>query len=341
MTSGFHRSVEAASRHFAGWVLLGAAAGWLWPEGFSWVKPRIPWLLGLIMFGMGMTLTGADFARMGRRPRDVLAGMACQFTIMPALAFLLSAAFGLPPELAAGVILVGACPGGTASNVITYLARGDVALSVSLTAGSTLLAPLLTPWLTYWLARRWVDIEPARLLWDIARMVIVPVALGVVVHALGGRRVERAARCLPLVSVAAIALIVAYIIGASAGRIAQAAWPVFLVVALHNLLGLTLGYASGRALGLELPQRKALTIEVGMQNSGLAVALAVAHFEPVAAVPGALFSVWHNLSGSVLASWWARRSAPLTGPPPAAQNGLHVEHQSPTKGTLHENHQDP
>ncbi|MFW6051921.1 MAG: bile acid:sodium symporter family protein [Myxococcota bacterium] len=293
-------------RGFAAWVLLGALGGWLWPAGFTWSLDWVEPLLGLVMFGMGMTLRVEDFARVAAQPRAALGGVAAQFVVMPLVAYALAHAAGLPPALAAGVVLVGSCPGGTASNVVTFLARGDLALSVTMTSVATLLAPLVTPLLVWGLAGRWVPVDFAALLLSILQIVLAPVLLGLLLHHRAPRLVARALPATPIVSVLTIVLIVAGIVGATAPRLADAGPPLLAVVAAHNGLGLALGYAAAAALGLALAQRRTIALEVGMQNSGLAVALAVAHFDPMAALAGAAFSVWHNLTGPALATWWAR-----------------------------------
>ncbi len=299
---------QLAGRFFALWVVLGAIFGSLVPSAFSWVGPRIPFLLGVIMFGMGMTLSARDFKNALARPRDVAVGVAAQFTVMPLVAYGLARLLELPPELAVGVILVGTCPGGTASNVVTYLACGDIALSVAMTSVATLLAPVLTPALTLIYAGQWIPVSAAALFVSIVKIVLLPVAAGLLANRFLSASVKRATPLLPLVSVTAIVVIVAFVIGANGERILASAGTLFLAVALHNVLGLALGYAAARALSMDEAKKRAVTIEVGMQNSGLAVALASVHFGAAAAVPGALFSVWHNLTGPALATYWARRS---------------------------------
>lgn len=292
---------------FALWAALFGAAGFLFPELFKWVLPQVPYLLGIIMFGMGLTLTAADFKILATQPKAVLVGIVAQFVIMPATAWLLVKLFALPPEIAIGVILVGCCPGGTASNVITFLARGNVALSVGITSVTTLLAPIATPAVFYLLANQWIDISAAAMFWSIVKIVLLPVLGGVVLHTLFKRQTEAAADILPLVSVVSIVLIIAAVIGASKGKIIESGLLIFGVVVLHNSIGYLLGFFTAKFFRLPYDAQKTLAIEVGMQNSGLGAALAAAHFAtmPVAAVPSALFSVWHNISGAVLASYWA------------------------------------
>jgi BASS family bile acid:Na+ symporter len=260
-------------------------------------------LLGVVMFGMGLATRLADFKVVFSRPRDIAVGCAAQFTVMPALAWTLARLFGLDEALTVGVVLVGCGPGGTASNVITYLAKGDLALSVGMTGVSTLLAPLLTPALTLLLAGRTVDVNAYGMFVNILWVVILPILLGLAAKRFFPNATERAVRFMPTVSSVAIAVIIALVVAANAKRLWAGGVAIFIVVILHNVCGLALGYLIAAALRLAEPKRRALCIEVGMQNSGLAASLAAVHFAayPMAAVPGAIFSVWHNVSGAFVA----------------------------------------
>ena len=295
-------------RTFALWAALAAVAAYLQPEWFQWVKPFIPWLLGVVMFGMGLTLSPADFKILGQHPKAVLVGVAAQFVIMPLTAYVLANLMNLPPQIAAGVILVGACPGGTASNVITMLARGNVALSVAVTSVSTLLAPVLTPAVFYLLAHQWIDISAVDMLVSILEIVMLPIVVGVLCNIFLHRQTQAAADVLPLVSVVSIVLILGGVVAVSKGKIAEAGTLIFAVVVLHNCIGYLLGFLAAKLWRLPYDAQKTLAIEVGIQNSGLAAGLALKYFDPVAAVPGAIFSVWHNISGSLLASYWAAKA---------------------------------
>ena len=298
------------ARWMGGLVLLLVVMALLMPAPFAaidlWV---INPMLGLIMFGMGMTLSPQDFRIVFSRPKDVIIGCTAQFTVMPLLAWVLSWLFDLPPELALGVILVGCCPGGTASNVITYLAKGDLALSVGMTATSTVLAPLMTPLLTWLMAGKFVDVDTGAMLMSIVYVVIGPVAAGFLIQRYMPRFTRWAVAYLPAFSSLMIALLVAIIVGHNAGQLLKGGMVVVLVVILHNVGGFTLGYVLGRLLGLSDDKRKAISIEVGMQNSGLASSLATIHFAayPMAVVPGAIFSVWHNVCGAFVAKLFASR----------------------------------
>ena len=270
----------------------------------SWVNT----LLGIVMFGMGMTLKLSDFKVVFTKPKAVICGILSQFIIMPALAFLLVTLFQLPTELAVGVILVGACPGGTSSNVMTYLAKGDVALSVGMTACTTIMAPFVTPALVLLLAGQTVDVSYVSMLVSIVQVVLVPIALGFVINYFFSKFAQAFSKALPLISVIAICLIIMAVVSANAVKLMTTGALVVAVVMLHNVCGYALGYLVGRLLGLTKEQMRTLSIEVGMQNSGLATSLATMHFAamPMAAVPGTVFSVWHNISGAVYANILAR-----------------------------------
>ncbi|QUS35266.1 bile acid:sodium symporter family protein [Falsirhodobacter algicola] len=304
------RMIEHLSRFvgrtFAIWVVLFAVLGFFLPEVFRQLVPWIVPLLGIIMFGMGLTISGADFREVARRPWHVGLGVLSQFVVMPLLAVALTRLIPMPPEVAAGVILVGCCPGGTSSNVMTYLSKGDVALSVACTSVTTLLAPVVTPFLVLMFAQQYLPVDAAAMLLSIVKMVLLPLALGFAAQKLVPGLVTRAVPALPLVSVTGIVLIVAAVVGASQARIAETGALIFAVVVLHNALGYAIGFLAARACGLSLAKRKAIAIETGMQNSGLGAALATAHFSPLAAVPSAIFSVWHNISGALIANAFAR-----------------------------------
>jgi len=290
-------------------VLLAAVVAMVVPSVFSGINPAVinP-MLGVIMFGMGMALRLDDLRIVFSRPRDIAVGCLAQFTIMPLLAFCLSRLFALDDALAIGVMLVGCCPGGTASNVITYLAKGDLALSVGMTATSTLLAPVLTPLLVWLLAGKTVDVDVAGMLMSIVWVVIAPIVTGLLVKWLWPKFSDEATAYLPAVSSLAIAFIVLIIFSANASKLMLGGMVIVVVVVLHNVCGLALGYVIARVLGLPYAKRKAVSIEVGMQNSGLASSLATLHFAayPMATIPGAIFSVWHNISGAVVVRLFTR-----------------------------------
>lgn len=265
------------------------------------------------MFGMGITLTVSDFKEVARKPVAVLIGVCAQFVIMPLLAFALAILFQLPKDIAVGVILVGACPGGTSSNVMTYLAKGNTALSVACTSFSTLLAPFLTPAIFYVLASQWVDISASDMFISVLKVVLFPIVLGLVVRSLFKGKIEKSIQILPLISIVSIILIVTAVVSVSQAKIAETGLLIIGIVILHNGLGYLLGFWLAKFFKLPYEDDKAIAIEVGMQNSGLGATLASIHFatSPLTAVPSAIFSVWHNISGSLLASYWANKANKL------------------------------
>ena len=296
------RNARIAVTLFPLLIVLAAAFGYLDPTAAKHVTPHVNTLLTVVMFGMGLTLTLPDFALVVKRPVPVLVGVLGHYLVMPLVGFAVAKALRLPPDLAAGVIIVGCAPSGTASNVINYLAKGDTALSVTMASISTLLAPLLTPLLTLWLAGTYMPVDGGKMAGDIVKIVLLPVLGGLV----AGRWVEKVLPAMPWISVLAVAGVVAGVVGPSATKLASAGLVVFLAVILHNLLGFTLGYWLSRACRQSARASRTISVEVGMQNSGLAAGLAAAYFNPVAALPGAVFSVWHNISGALLAMYYRR-----------------------------------
>ena len=302
---------DIAARWMSLMVIAVTAAVLVWPAPFAaidtwWITP----MLGLIMFGMGLTLSTEDLRVVAMRPRDIAAGVVMQYVVMPLTAWALARLLQLPEDVALGVVLVGCCPGGTASNVITYLAKGDLALSVGMTAASTLLAPLLTPLLVWLLAGTMVDVHTTGMLLSIVYIVLLPIVCGLLCQRFIPKLTHRVTPYLPAFSSLAVALTVGIVVSHNASRLLTAGLLVVLVVMLHNLFGLGIGYLVGRLLRLQRPKSVALSIEVGMQNSGLATSLAVMHFAafPLATIPGAVFSVWHNISGALIARVYSRNS---------------------------------
>lgn len=278
-----------------------AFTGWLTTK---WVNP----LLMVVMFGMGLTIKPSDFVVVFKRPKDIVIGFCAQFGIMPFLAWMLGKMFHLPPELLVGVVLVGTCPGGTSSNVMTYLSKGDVPFSVGMTCVSTLLAPLMTPFITYLILKETVDVNMLSMFLSIVKVVLIPIGLGLVINHFFEEQTQKAVTVLPLISVTAIVLIIAAVVAANSKSIMGSSAIVFVVVILHNVLGYLLGFGLASLFHMPLSKKKALSIEVGMQNSGLAVSLAKSSFAayPLATVPGAVFSVWHNISGAILSNIYNR-----------------------------------
>ena len=268
-------------------------------------KAIVP-LLGVVMFSMGMTLTPDDFKRVLTLPQLVFIGVSLQYLLMPFIAWLISIAFNLPVLLAAGLILVGACPGGTASNVVCYLSRGNVALSITLTAVSTLLAALLTPLISYLYIDQSINVPVKKMMWQLFYIVVLPVTAGVLINTFYHQRIEKIKSSLPLISVLSIIFIIAVIVARNQAQLMETGILILLAVVLHNLFGLLLGYQIPKLLRFDKKTCKTISIEVGMQNSGLGVVLAEQYFSAVAALPGAIFSLWHNISGALLAVIWSR-----------------------------------
>lgn len=296
--------ISGLTRYIGIIIIIFSIFAFLAPSGFAWATNYTSWFLGTAMFGMGLTIKAEDFKAVLTHPREIIIGCVAQYTIMPLSAWILCMLFKLPPDLAVGVILVGCCPGGTASNVITYIAGGDVSLSVGMTIVSTLLAPIMTPFLTYLLAGAWVDVSLTAMIISVTKVILVPVLLGLVIHHILGKTIERISSMVPLISVVAIVMIIAGIVANNVEKILSCGLLVLGVVILHNLLGLLLGLFASKVFHVEYDKATAIAIEVAMQNSGLAVSLASANFaaNPLATLPGAIFSVWHNISGSIFAS---------------------------------------
>jgi BASS family bile acid:Na+ symporter len=301
------RMARVAVTVFPVLVIVAGLLGFLLPDLFKPWSVAVPYLLGTIMFCMGLTLTPLDFASVARRPWAVALGIVAHYVIMPGAGWLIAVALHLEPALAAGLILVGCAPSGTASNVMAFLAKGDVALSVAVASVSTLIAPLVTPALTLFLAGAFLNVDAGAMVLDIVKTVLLPVIAGLLVRLFLKRVINAVLPALPWLSAAVISVIVAVVVAGSAGKILAAGGIVFLAVVLHNGFGLGLGYLAGKVGRLDAKARRALAFEVGMQNSGLAATLATAHFSPLAALPSAVFSVWHNISGAVVAAWLSRR----------------------------------
>lgn len=296
--------IACLTRYIGVVIILFSALAMAIPSGFAWATAYTSWFLGAAMFGMGLTIPVEDFKTVFTHPKEIVIGCIAQYSVMPLAAWLLSVLLNLSPDLAVGVILVGCCPGGTASNVITYIAGGDVSLSVGMTIVSTMLAPIMTPLLTYGLAGAWVDVSLMAMILSVVKVILIPVLLGIAVHRLLGARMKTVSSLVPLISVVAIVMIIAGIVANNVEKILTCGLLVLGVVILHNFLGLALGLLISRLFRVDYDKTTAIAIEVGMQNSGLAVSLATANFaaNPLATLPGAIFSVWHNISGSIFAS---------------------------------------
>jgi BASS family bile acid:Na+ symporter len=318
--------LRTITNNFALLTVLGVGLAWFWPAGFTWMtdgrisfagQPLLSIALGVIMLAMGLTLTFEDYRGLARMPRALLAGVGLQFAVMPLSGFVIAKALDLEPGLAVGLILVACCPGGTASNVVTYIARGHVALSVAMTMASTLAAVVLTPLLTGWLAGAYVAIDRWNLLLNMVSIVLLPVVLGTLLNRLFPRAAARVSAVLPLVAIMLVILIVGGIVGGSKAQIMEHAGVLLMATLLLHASGFALGYVLARGLGLGEVEARTISIEVGMQNSGLGSGLAktpafAAQFAnatqaALAPVPAAISAVWHVLIGSLLAGWWRRR----------------------------------
>ena len=296
-----------AGKYFAVWVILVAAVAYFVPAPFLSLGAYITILLGVVLFGMGLTLKPVDFQLVLKNPLPVITGVMAQFLIMPLGAFLIAYILGLPDELAAGLVLLGSVPGGTPSNVMVYLAKGNLALSVAMTSLSTLLAPIATPLILLGLAGQWLPVDPVAMFLSIVQVIILPITIGLVIRKLFPGTVEKSLNVIPLISVLAIIIIVSAVVSANVENIASSGAIIFTAVILHNVFGLGLGYGTGVLMKLDEGTRRAISIEVGMQNSGLGVALATAHFGPLAALPSVIAAVWHNISGPIIATLWSKK----------------------------------
>ncbi len=290
-------------------VVLISFLALLVPSGFVWIKPHIPKILGIIMFGMGVSLTFNDFTKIWKHRILVLAGIGIQYSVMPLLAVVLSWGFNLPQEILIGMVLVGACPGGTASNVMTYLSKANLALSVTLTLLSTLLAPLLTPLIVFLFLSHKIDIAFWGMMKSVFWIVLFPLLDGLVLRHFLYRYLKKILPWFPFVSIIGISMIIGAVVALNQQLIFT--FPVFIILAvfLHNSLGMGIGYGAARLLGSSSENAKTLAFEVGMQNSGLGVSLAAQFFSAATALPGAIFSVIHNITGVSMANFWGKKSA--------------------------------
>lgn len=296
-----------AGKYFAIWVILIAVIAFMMPDPFLVFGPYVTILLGIVMFGMGLTLKAVDFKIILKNPLPVIIGVGAQFIIMPLCAFAIAYVMNLPAELAAGLVLLGSVPGGTASNVMVYLAKGNLPLSIAMTSLSTLLAPVTTPFILLLLAGQWLPVDAGAMFMSIVQVIIIPIALGLLIRRYLTTVVEKGIKVIPLISVLAIIIIVATVVAGNVENIASAGLLIFTAAAIHNAFGLLLGYFTAIALKLDEPARRAISLEVGMQNSGLGVTLASVHFGPLAALPSVAGAVWHNISGPILATYWSKR----------------------------------
>lgn len=294
-------------KHMTVWVVILSAVAFLYPTPFKPIGGYISYMLGVIMLGMGLTMSLEDFRLVLTRPKDVFFGVLFRYLIMPLVGFGIAKFLGLPPALAAGMVLLGAAPSGTGSNVMTYIAKGDTALSITVSSMNTILAPVLTTYIFSLLAGSMIPVDAGALLFDIVKIVLIPVAVGVILHKLAPSFVEGMTKVVPAVSVIFIIAIIASVVALNAAKLATMALILCVAVAIHNVSGLVLGYYAGKSVGMSTKKSRAITFEIGMENSGLAVALALAHLDPMAALPAAVMTVWEYVAGSMLASYWGNK----------------------------------
>lgn len=289
------------------WVLIAVGISYFYPQLLTGMKGQTEWLFALTMFGIGAVMKAEDFKPLIKKPQMVLLGTLAQFAIMPALGFLIARGLNLPPDLALGLILVGTVPGAMASNVISYLAKADVAYSIALTSTSTFLAPVLTPTFTYIFGRTYIEIRFWPMLVSIVQMVIIPLLLGMLIKHYFKKQIEGFADLFPALSTLFIAFICGLVVALNRDYLASVTGLIFLAVLLQNFFGLLLGYGAGKLYGFDRKRCRTLSFEVGMQNAGLGAVLALKHFSAQSAIPNAFFATWCIITASVMAEIWSRR----------------------------------
>ena len=301
-----NKFINLATNLFPLWVIVFSI--WAYFDSQTWTALQtfvIP-LLSIVMFSMGLTLKTKDFYRIFKNFKIILLGIFLQFLLMPGIGYFLISIFDLETVIAIGILLVGTAPGGTASNVICYLAKGDIALSISLTTCSTFLAVFFMPTLFWLYTGTDIDVPILQMMLSIFKIIILPVTLGVILNSLNLKFLNKIKNALPLIAITAIVIIIATIIGSSSDQILIYGWLILLIVIFHNLLGFIFGYYSCYLLNLDKKTSRTIAIEVAMQNSGLATAQAIKYFGVISAIPAAFYSVWHNISGSLIASFWKK-----------------------------------
>jgi BASS family bile acid:Na+ symporter len=305
------KACQVFTKLFPLWIALAVAIGLIMPAPFTFLAADVPYFVGIVMLAMGLTMSLDDFKLVLSRPKEVFIGVLLRYLIMPIVAVLVSKLLHLEPILAAGFILVGCCPSAVASNVMAFLSKGDTALSVTISSVNTLLSPFITPFVFVMLVGETVAVDPVNMLIDIAKIVLFPIALGVTIRMVAKDFVVKILPYMPFVSTVALLLIVLPGIALSASKVLSVALIAVVGVFLHNSTGLALGFfCSKKLLGLSQKKSQAIAFEVGMENTGIAVALALTYLNPLAAVPAAIFGACHNLTGSALASYWASRAVP-------------------------------
>lgn len=301
-----NKKILKVTELFPLWAILICIIAFYFPDSFIPLKPYIIILLAIVMFGMGITLTSEDFKNVINKPFIILLGTFLQYFLMPLIAFLICIVFNLPKDQMIGLILVGCCPGGSASNLICYLAKGDVALSITLTTVSTLISFLVTPILAFLYLGQVVSIPASSMMISILEIIIIPVCLGMIINTFWNKKIKDYKEIFPMFSVFSIVLIIGIVIALNHDNLLKMSFLIIICVILHNTLGFLISYIAAKALKLNESQSRTISIEVGMQNSGLAVVLAMQYFNIAASLPGAIFSIWHNIGGSLLAYFWAK-----------------------------------
>lgn len=317
---------------FTIWVLASVIVALYFPQYFLNVGDfqltgLIKWLIMIIMFGMGTSMSLQDFAGVAKMPKGILVGLVCQFTIMPLVGLTLAKTFGFEAEIAAGIVLIGSVSGGVASNVMAYIAKANLALSITMTAVSTVVAPLMTPLLMQLLANQFIAIDFVAMMISVAQIVLLPIALGLLVNKLLAERADLLHKVMPLLSMGAIVVVLAIIVAAGREDLLVIGPLLFFAAILHNAIGYVLGYWGCRMLGMNEQDSRTISLEVGMQNGGLATALAaeMGKAATVGLAP-AIFGPWMNVSGSALANWWRGK--------PAEGAGTQSEVESPEEASI-------
>lgn len=299
--------VSFMTKYFTIWIVLGAIAAYMNPEPFKPLSKYVSYCIMAVMLSMGLTVSINDFKLVILRPKDVFWGIVLRYMIMPFVAVGLTKLLNLPPVLAVGLILVGCCPSGVASNVMTFLSKGDAALSVTVSSVNTIIAPLITPFMFAFLAGAIIQVNAMAILFDILKIVLIPVFLGAIIRAYASDFVDKITPIIPIISLIAIFVTTSSGVALSSAQLATVAGIAFLAVILHNLTGLTVGYLAARGVGMPHFKAKAISFEIGMENGGLAMALALAHLAPLAFIPAAIFNVVHNITGPALATYWRNK----------------------------------
>jgi len=302
-----NKALRFYTKYLAIWVIALGIVAYFWPKPFIAAKPAMEWFFALTMFGIGAVLKIDDFKQIALRPLIVLIGVCGQFIIMPFGAFAIAKIFNLPPEIAVGLILTGCAPGAMTSNVMCYIAKADAAYSVSLTTVATLLCPIVTPGLTFLLAKATMDVPFWAMFFSVIKMVVLPLLAGFSIRYILKQQIEKIIELFPAISTTFIAFICSLVIALNKDSLLMLTLPIFAAVLILNIYGLGAGYTLGSVFRMTVARRRTLSIEIGMQNAGLGVVLALKHFGPIAAAPAAVFVFVCIITASFLASLWQRQ----------------------------------